>query len=93
MLLPRIRAPGEVYNLGGTRQNSVSVLEAIDRIAELAEREIATEYKEENRVGDHICYISDMSKFKEHYPQWSIEKSLDDIIREMVGLAKEQARS
>lgn len=84
--------PGEVYNLGGTRANSISVLEAIDLIAETADRKITIEHVEENRVGDHICYISDMSKFKKHYSQWVISKSLDDIIGEMISLAREQAR-
>ncbi len=83
---------GEVYNLGGTRKNSVSVLEAIDLIAEMSEREISTEYREEHRVGDHICYISDMSKFKTHFPEWSIKKNLIEIIMEMIDLARRRTR-
>ena len=82
--------PGEVYNLGGTRQNSISVLEAIDHIEQAAGRKISTEYVDENRVGDHICYISDMSKFQRHYPHWTIERTLDDILEEMVALARDR---
>lgn len=76
--------PGEVYNLGGGRKNSVSVLEAISKIEELSGKKIKREYFETNRTGDHICYISDLKKFKQHYPGWNITKSLDDILSEMV---------
>lgn len=75
---------GEVYNLGGGRENSVSMLEAITKIEALASRKINWTYSEENRRGDHICYISDLSKLKEHLPKWDITRSLDDILQEMV---------
>ncbi len=75
--------PGEVYNLGGCRQNSISMLEAIDRVEQYSGKKLKWKYDETNRVGDHICYISDMTKFKKHYPDWSITKSLDDTFEEM----------
>lgn len=74
---------GEVYNLGGGRENSCSILEAFDRIAVLSKNKMAYEYVEKNREGDHICYISDLSKMQGHYPAWGITKSLDDIFEEI----------
>jgi CDP-paratose 2-epimerase len=76
--------PGEVYNLGGGRENSVSVLEAIELIENICGRAINWSYVEANRMGDHICYISDMSKFTSHYPQWRVTRSLTDILTEIV---------
>lgn len=76
--------PGEVYNIGGGRANSISVVEAIDRIEQLAGRKLHWRYVEENRCGDHICYISNMRKFQSHYPGWSVTRSLDEILEEMV---------
>jgi CDP-paratose 2-epimerase len=79
------RAPraGEVYNLGGCRENSVSVIEAIDLVAQICGRPVNWSYVDTNRIGDHICYISDMSKFKSHYPEWHITRSLNDILVEI----------
>jgi CDP-paratose 2-epimerase len=74
---------GEVYNLGGGRENSCSILEAFDCIAALSGKNMEYEYLEQNREGDHICYISDLSKMQRHYPQWSITKSLDKIFEEI----------
>jgi len=76
--------PGEPYNLGGGRENSASVLESIGLIEELTEHKIQWRYVEQNRRGDHICYISDLRKLKAHYPEWSISRSLRDILQEMV---------
>jgi CDP-paratose 2-epimerase len=67
---------GEVYNLGGGRENSISVLEAFELIHSISGKKMIYEYSEKNRVGDHICYISDLSKIKLHYPTWSITKDL-----------------
>jgi len=78
---------GEVYNIGGGRANSVSVLEAFERAADLSDRKMSYEYVDQNRAGDHICYISDLSKMKAHYPSWDITKSLDDIFREIYSAA------
>ena len=75
--------PAAVHNLGGGRANSVSVLEAIGRFEELFGKKLAVEYVEQNRIGDHICYISDMSKFRRDYPAWEISRSLDDIFEEL----------
>lgn len=77
---PRI---GEVYNLGGGRNNSCSILEAFNRIAAVSGKPMRYEYVDKNREGDHMCYISDLSKIKEHYPHWDITKSLDDIFMEI----------
>ncbi len=74
---------GEVYNLGGGRANSISILEAFEKIAAISGRPMNWEYVEKNREGDHICYISDLSKMKSHYPGWGITKSLDDILVEI----------
>ena len=84
---PRV---AEVYNLGGGRANSVSILEAFDRIAQLSGQPMEFEYVEQNREGDHICYFSDLSKMRAHYPGWDLTKSLDDIFEEIH--AAEKAR-
>ena len=77
---PRI---GEVYNLGGGKENSVSIIEAF-RIAErVSGREMLFEYLDQNRIGDHICYYSDLTKLKAHYPDWHITKSVEDTIAEI----------
>jgi CDP-paratose 2-epimerase len=76
--------PGEVYNMGGGRENSVSILEAIDMVQEMSGRRIQRTYKDENRKGDHICYISDLRKFKTHFPGWNISRNLNSILVEMV---------
>jgi len=74
---------GEVYNIGGGRANSVSILEAFERMLSLSGRKIHFEYIDTNREGDHICYISDLSKMRCHYPSWNITKSLDQIFEEI----------
>ena len=74
---------GEVYNIGGGRANSTSILEAFDRISRLSGKPMLWEYAEKNREGDHICYISDLSKMKAHYPGWDISKSLEEIFIEI----------
>ena len=75
---------GEVYNIGGGRDNSCSILEAFDRTEALTGKAMSWEYVAKAREGDHICYISDLRKMKEHYPGWGITKSLDDIFGELV---------
>ena len=76
--------PGEVYNMGGGRENSVSMLEAISKIEQLTGKKLNWTYVDENRKGDHICYISDLRKFKSHYPGWTLTKSLDTTLEEIV---------
>ena len=73
----------EVYNIGGGRANSCSILEAFDRIAAISGKPMQYEYVDKNREGDHICYISDLTKMRAHYPGWDITKSLDDIFTEI----------
>jgi len=75
--------PGAVYNLGGGRENSVSVLESLDRVEQLLGRKVNWEYSDQHRRGDHICYYSDLRKLKRDYPNWSITRSLDDIFDEL----------
>ena len=81
-----INAPrsGEVYNIGGGRENSCSMLEAFDLVAGHTGRQLQWTYSETARVGDHICYYSDLRRMKEHFPGWTITRSLDDIVRETV---------
>jgi CDP-paratose 2-epimerase len=74
---------GEVYNIGGGRQNSISILEAFERSHAMTGKEMEWEYVEKHREGDHICYISDLSKMRHHYPSWNITKSLDQIFTEI----------
>lgn len=81
---------GEAYNLGGGRSNSASVLETMATIEELTGSKIRWRYVEQNRRGDHICYISDLRKLFAHFPAWSITRSIDDILKEMVEAEKKR---
>jgi CDP-paratose 2-epimerase len=74
---------GEVYNIGGGRANSLSILEAFERLTALTGRRMEYEYFDRHREGDHICYISDLTKMRTHYPGWDITKSLDHIFTEI----------
>ena len=76
-----------VYNLGGGRANSVSMLEAIERFEELYGRKLGYEYVDEARRGDHICYISDLSRFRADYPGWELSVSLDEIFEQFASTA------
>ena len=76
--------PGAVYNIGGGRANSVSILEAIAQLEELAGRRLEVEYVDEPRRGDHICYISDLGRLRSDYPDWSVTVTLDEILSELV---------
>jgi CDP-paratose 2-epimerase len=81
-----IAAPrcAEVYNIGGGRGNSCSILEAFQRVEALTGKPMNYEYVDKAREGDHICYISNLDKLRAHYPGWDITKSLDDIFGEIV---------
>ncbi|MBK8091128.1 MAG: NAD-dependent epimerase/dehydratase family protein [Verrucomicrobiaceae bacterium] len=79
---------GEVYNIGGGRENSVSILEAFDRISAISGKPMSWEYVDKNREGDHICYISDLSKIKTHYPRWNLTKNLDQVFGEICQASK-----
>lgn len=74
---------GEVYNIGGGRANSCSILEAFQMIAGISGKPMVSEYVDQTRSGDHICYISDLRKMKDHYAGWGITKSLSDIFHEI----------
>ena len=80
-----IRAPrcAEVYNLGGGRQNSCSILEAFKMIGSISGKPMVYEYSDQAREGDHICYISDLAKMKQHYPEWDISRDLNTIFEEI----------
>jgi len=76
--------PGEVYNLGGGRANGVSMLEAFAKIEQMTGKKLNWKYVDQNRIGDHICYISNLAKFKSHYPNWNITIGLDEIFRQII---------
>jgi CDP-paratose 2-epimerase len=75
---------GEVYNIGGGKANSCSMIEAFETVAKMSGKEMNYSYSDKNREGDHICYYSDLTKMKEHYPRWEITKSLSDIFSEII---------
>lgn len=75
----------EVYNLGGGKKNSCSIMEAFDIVESFTGKKQIYTYFDQNRIGDHICYYSDIRKMKAHYPNWDITKSLNDTICEIVG--------
>jgi CDP-paratose 2-epimerase len=84
--------PGEVYNLGGGRENAASVLELLDRLEQLIGRRILRRHVEQPRVGDHIVYITNLTKFRMHYPGWELTHDLDEILAEtleMIGSARD----
>ena len=80
-----VRAPriGEVYNIGGSRHCNCSMLEAIELCEEISGRKLSWEYIEDNRIGDHIWWISDVRKFREHYPEWNFRYGLREILEEI----------
>ena len=74
---------GEVYNLGGSRHSNCSMLEAIDLCQQISGRELSWNYIEDNRIGDHIWWISDVAKFQEHYPTWQYRYGISEILNEI----------
>jgi CDP-paratose 2-epimerase len=74
---------GEVYNMGGSRYSNCSMLEAIALCEEIAGTKMQTKYLEQNRRGDHIWWISDVSKFQQHYPHWKLRYDVPQILREI----------
>jgi CDP-paratose 2-epimerase len=78
---------GAVYNLGGGKPNSVSILESIDRIHQLSGRRLSVSLTDENRIGDHICYYTDMTRFQTDYPEWKLGVSIDQIFEEFAAIA------
>lgn len=77
---------GEVYNMGGSRFSNCSMLEAIKKCEEISGNKMKTTYVETNRIGDHIWWISDVSKFKLHYPDWSLTKTIGAILFEIFSI-------
>ena len=75
---------GEVYNLGGGKENSCSILEAFSLVERLSGKPQVHTYVEEARAGDHVCYYSDLRKMRAHYPAWNISKSLEQTLGEIV---------
>ncbi|MCK5579924.1 MAG: NAD-dependent epimerase/dehydratase family protein [Candidatus Omnitrophica bacterium] len=88
--------PAEVYNMGGGRQNSCSILEAVAMCEEICGKKLNTEYSEENRSGDHVWYISNLKKFQSHYPGWqqkyNIRQTLEQIYQSNVARWEEEQR-
>lgn len=78
---PRI---GEVYNIGGGRHSNCSIIEAANIIKSISGREMKFKYVDQNRIGDHIWWISDISKFKNHYPNWNLNYTIEEIIEEII---------
>jgi len=77
---PRV---GEVYNIGGGRFSNCSMLEAINMCEEIAGKKLNYNYQESNRIGDHIWWISDNSKFKNHYPEWELGYDIENILEQI----------
>lgn len=80
-----IKSPrtAEVYNIGGGKDNSCSILEAFSMIEGISGKKMKYTYSETNRIGDHVCYYSDLRKIKNHYPNWDITKSLQSTFEEI----------
>ena len=81
-----IRNPrkGEVYNIGGGKANSISILEAFTLVESLSGKKMNYTYTDINREGDHICYYSDLSKMRAHYPEWNLTKNIQLVFEEII---------
>jgi CDP-paratose 2-epimerase len=84
---PRV---GEPYNIGGGKANSCSILEAFALVERLSGRPMISTYTDENRIGDHICYYSDLAKMRAHYPSWDITVSLEETVRQIVAAQRQR---
>lgn len=73
-----------MYNLGGGKANSTSILEAFAIAEKFTGKKQVHTYVDQNRAGDHICYYSDLRKMRAHYPSWDITQSLEETIRQIV---------
>jgi CDP-paratose 2-epimerase len=85
---PRV---AEVYNIGGGKANSCSVLEAFSLAENVTGRPMRWSYVDENRIGDHLCYYSDLRKMRSHYPEWNLTRSLVQIVEDIASGCREQA--
>lgn len=74
---------GEVYNMGGSRHSNISMLEAIKKAEEILGKKAKVKYQKVNRIGDHIWYISDVSKFQSHYHEWKYTYNNDEIMKDI----------
>jgi CDP-paratose 2-epimerase len=83
--------PGEVYNLGGGRANSCSILEAFALAEAASGRPMSYRYVDRSRAGDHVCYISDLSKARAHYPGWDISVPLTEIVEQIYRAWRDRA--
>jgi CDP-paratose 2-epimerase len=84
---------GEVYNMGGGRFSNCSMLEAIEICEQISGKPFNSRYVEENRRGDHIWWISDLSRFQEHYPEWTLEYNVPQILQEIFEVNNERWRN
>lgn len=82
---------GEVYNMGGGRSNSLSIIETISLLADRG-FPLKYTYKDQNRIGDHICYISDLTKIRNHFPDWDLSYNLPRIFDEIIGRYRAQSQ-
>jgi CDP-paratose 2-epimerase len=82
--------PGEVYNMGGGRFSNCSMLEAIELCENISGRKLNWKYVDENRIGDHIWWIGDLSRFQSHYPGWKLEYNVPRILEEIYELNRER---
>ncbi|MFK7808597.1 MAG: NAD-dependent epimerase/dehydratase family protein [Saprospiraceae bacterium] len=79
---------GEVYNIGGSRHSNISMIEAIEAIEAISGHKLNYTIGETNRIGDHMWYVSDIGKFKNHYPNFAYEYDMDRILKEMIAAAE-----
>jgi CDP-paratose 2-epimerase len=84
---------GEVYNLGGGKNNTCSILEAFAMAESMSGKKMKHRYQEKNREGDHICYYSDLRKMQTHYPDWNITKSLQATFHEIMESWKQRNKT
>ncbi len=80
---------GEVYNMGGSRHSNVSMLEAITKIEHITGKKAKIKYIDQNRIGDHIWYISDVTKYQKHYPDWKYKYTIDTLLEELATMGHE----
>jgi CDP-paratose 2-epimerase len=85
--------PGAVYNLGGGRDNSASVLECIDLVEQISGKKLSWSYLEQERKGDHICYISNLTRFRSAHPDWTMKWPLNRICEDTWKVVTSAAQS
>lgn len=84
--------PGEVYNLGGGKQNAASLMECVELIAKITGKRPRMTYSDQARIGDHICYYSDLRKIQSHFPNWKLTRNLEQITEEIAKAALDNHR-